>query len=178
MVKVGCDTINADRCTTSGYCFHDLHRSTAKMLKTNLLHPHILSACARAGHHSKILIADGNYPAASKIGPNAELVCLQLSPGIPTVAQVLQAILSVLPVDVFNTMGIDPTDEYASTEDPPVWQEFRQILRHADCQRELQPIQKWDFYSAVQSDDHVLTIQTADQTLWANLLLSVGVRRA
>ena len=33
-----------------------------------------------------------------------------------------------------------------------------------------------DFYRAVESSDHVLTIQTADQALWANVLLTVGVR--
>lgn len=147
------------------------------MLKTTLLHPDILRACARAGHHSKILIADGNYPAASKIGPRAELICLQLSPGIPTVAQVLKAILAEVPIDVFNTMGIDETDEYAQKEDPPVWNEYRKILKESGSNRQLEPIKKWDFYSAVQSDDHVLTIQTADQALWANLLLSVGVRK-
>jgi L-fucose mutarotase len=147
------------------------------MLRTTLLHPEILQACARAGHHSKILIADGNYPAASKIGSRAELVCLQLSPGIPTVAQVLKAILAEVPIDVFNTMGIDESDEYASKNDPPVWNEFRQILQQAGSSRQLLPIKKWDFYAAVQSDDHVLTIQTADQALWANLLLSVGVRQ-
>ena len=59
------------------------------MLKTTLLHPDILRVIARAGHHAKILIADGNYPASTKRGPNAELVCLNLSPGIVTVAQVL-----------------------------------------------------------------------------------------
>ena len=37
-------------------------------------------------------------------------------------------------------------------------------------------IPKWDFYEAVRSPDLVLTIQTADQALWANLLLTVGVR--
>ena len=147
------------------------------MLKTTLLHPEILRQCARAGHHSKILIADGNYPAATKIGPRAELVCLQLSPGIPTVSQVLEAILAQVPIDVFNTMGVDETDEYAQAEDPPVWQEYRRILREAGSNRELQPIKKWDFYQAVQSQDHILTIQTADQALWANLLLSVGVRK-
>lgn len=146
------------------------------MLRTTLLHPEILRACARSGHHSKILIADGNYPAASKIGSRAELVCLQLSPGIPTVAQVLRAILAEVPIDVINTMGVDQSDEYASQEDPPVWNEYRQILKDSGSSRELQPIIKWDFYAAVQSDDHVLTIQTADQALWANLLLSVGVR--
>ena len=40
----------------------------------------------------------------------------------------------------------------------------------------LEPIQKWDFYDAVMSDDHVLTIQTADQALWANVLLTIGCR--
>src|SRR5688500_15770327 len=81
------------------------HRSLA-MLKTALLHPDILRITARGGHHSKILIADGNYPAATKKGPNAELVCLQLTPGVPTVAQVLRALLSALPIDHVNTMGI------------------------------------------------------------------------
>ena len=33
-------------------------------------------------------------------------------------------------------------------------------------------------YKAVESADHVLTIQTADQALWANVLLSVGCRTA
>ena len=97
-------------------------------------------------------------------------------PGIPTVAQVFHAILSELPIDIINTMGIDQTDEYASQEDPPVWNEYRQILKDHSSKRELEPIVKWDFYDAVASDDHVLTIQTADQALWANLLLSVGVR--
>ncbi len=147
------------------------------MLKTTLLHPDILRLCAMAGHHSKILIADGNYPAASKIGPRAELISLQLMPGVPTVAQVLDAILSTVPIDVFNTMGIDPSDEYALQGDPPAWKEYRQIMARHGVQRELEPIVKWDFYQAVQSDDHVLTIQTADQALWANLLLSVGVRK-
>ena len=40
----------------------------------------------------------------------------------------------------------------------------------------LDPIQKWDFYAAVETPDHVLTIQTADQQRFANVLLSVGVR--
>ena len=94
------------------------------MLKTALLHPDILRIAARAGHHSKILIADGNYPASTKRGPNAELVCLQLTPGVPTVAQVLRALLSAQPVDHVNTMGIPADDPYAQQGDPPVWAEY------------------------------------------------------
>jgi L-fucose mutarotase len=40
----------------------------------------------------------------------------------------------------------------------------------------LEPIPKWDFYEAVNSPDHVLTIQTGDQALWANVLLTMGCR--
>lgn len=147
------------------------------MLKTTLLHPDILHAVSRCGHHAKILIADGNYPASSKKGPNAVVVPLQLMPGIPTVAQVFSALLTAIPIDLVNTMGIDPTDSYASAGDPPVWSEFRSILTETSSEITLEPIIKWDFYKAVESSDHVLTIQTADQALWANLLLTVGCRQ-
>jgi len=146
------------------------------MLKTQLTHPEILRVLARAGHHSKILIADGNYPASTKKGPNAELVSLNLTPGVVTVAQVLRAILSAAPIDHVNTMGIPADDPYAKFGEPPVWKEFRQVLKEARLKVKLEPILKWDFYKAVESPDHVLTIQTADQSLWANVLLTMGCR--
>lgn len=148
------------------------------MLKTTLLHPDILRICARAGHHAKILIADGNYPASTKCGPNAEVVCLQLTPGVPTVAQVLSAILSAVPIDVVNTMGIPADDPYAKFGEPPEWKEFRSLARDSGVVASVEPIAKWDFYKAVESPDHVLTVQTADQALWANVLLTVGCRTA
>jgi L-fucose mutarotase len=146
------------------------------MLKTSLTHPDILRVLARAGHHSRILIADGNYPASSKRGPQAELVCLNLAPGVVTVSQVLRAILSVAPIDHVNTMGIPPDDPYAQKGEPPVWADYRQILAGAGGGLKLEPILKWDFYRHVESPDHVLTIQTADQSLWANVLLTMGCR--
>jgi L-fucose mutarotase len=146
------------------------------MLNTSLTHPEILRVLARAGHHSKILIADGNYPASTKRGPNAELVSLNLSPGVVTVAQVLRALLSAVPIDHVSTMGIPPDDPYASEGEPPVWNDYRAILSEAGTGLSLAPILKWDFYAHVESPDHVLTIQTADQSLWANVLLTMGCR--
>src|SRR5204863_9804336 len=146
------------------------------MLKHQLIHPEINAVLGRAGHHSKILIADGNYPASAKRGPRAELVCLQLTPGVPTVAQVLRALVSALPVDALHTMGIPPDDPYAKFGEPPAWADFRTIAKEAGISAPLTPISKWDFYKAVESPDHVLTIQTADQALWANVLLTMGCR--
>jgi L-fucose mutarotase len=146
------------------------------MLKHQLIHPKINEVLGRAGHHSKILIADGNYPASTKRGPKAELVCLNLSRGIVTVAQVLRAVLSAIPVDRVNTMGIPPDDPYAKRGEPPVWNEFRKALKEARLKLKLEPIPKWDFYAAVESPDHALTIQTGDEALWANVLLTIGCR--
>jgi L-fucose mutarotase len=144
------------------------------MLKHQLIHPKINEVLARAGHHARILIADGNYPASTKKGPAAEVVCLNLSPGIVTVAQVLRAVLSAAPIDRVNTMGIPPDDPYAHHGEPAAWKEFREILGQAGLKTPLEPIQKFAFYEAVNSPDHVLTIQTGDQALWANVLLTMG----
>ncbi len=146
------------------------------MLKTSLTHPDILRVLARAGHHAKILIADGNYPASSKRGPHAELVSLNLAPGVVTVAQVLRAILSAAPIDHVATMGIPADDPYAQHGEPPVWADYRAGLAASGSKLTLEPILKWDFYQHVESPDHVLTIQTADQSLWANVLLTMGCR--
>ena len=147
------------------------------MLKHLLIHPEINEVLARAGHHAKILIADGNYPASSTLGPNAELVSLNLMPGVVSCTQVLEALLSAMPIQAANTMGIPSDDPYALQGDPPIWAEYRGLFQRANNPVVLQPIPKWDFYDAVASRDHVLTIQTGDRALWANLLLTMGVRK-
>lgn len=146
------------------------------MLRHKLIHPKINEVLGRAGHHSRILIADGNYPAASKIGPRAELVSMNLMPGLITCNQALEAVLSAIPVEEIQTMMYETTGPYALTEDPPVWAEYRETIRQAGLDLELEPVEKWQFYDAVATPDHVLTIQTADQQRYANILLSIGVR--
>ena len=148
------------------------------MLNGSLVHPEILRILATSGHHSKVLIADGNYPAANKRGPRAKLVSLQLMPGVPTVAQVFEALLGAVRIDEVFTMGVDRADSYAAATpgDPPVWADYRRILAALKSPCQLEPIVKWDFYKAVASEDHVLTIQTADTQPWANLIVSLGCR--
>jgi L-fucose mutarotase len=146
------------------------------MLRHKLIHPQITAVLAAAGHHSTVLIADGNYPAASKRGPRAELISLNLMPGIPTCNQILEAILSAIPVEAIQTMQTETTGPYALDGDPPVWDDYRKTIKEANLDLELQPIDKWAFYEAVSTPDHVLTIQSADQQRYANILLTIGVR--
>ncbi|MGF1582638.1 MAG: RbsD/FucU family protein [Gemmataceae bacterium] len=146
------------------------------MLNYQLIHPQISGILASAGHHAGILIADGNYPASTKKGPNAQVVSLNLMPGIVTCNQVLQAVLSAIPIDAIYTMTPETEGPYALDNDPPVWAEYRQTITDAGLDLELLQIEKWEYYDTVMTPDHVLTVQTADQQIFANLYLSVGVR--
>lgn len=146
------------------------------MLLHKLIHPRINEILGRAGHHAKILIADGHYPASTKKGPNAELVSLNLAPGVVRCTQVFEAILSAVPIDGVHTMMYEENDPYTLSGDPPVWNEYRDVLQRAGMNLKLEPIKKWDFYEVVATPDHVLTVQTGEMQRFANLLLSVGVR--
>ncbi|QDV13452.1 D-ribose pyranase [Rosistilla oblonga] len=148
------------------------------MLKHELLHPKINEVLARGGHYSKVLIADGNYPAYHTLGPSAELVSLNLAPGLVSCCQVLATLLTAIPIDAANTMMYPQSGPYALPADPPVWDEFRKLFADAKSDVQLEPIEQMQFYDAVRSREHILTIQTGDQAIFANLLLTVGVRRA
>lgn len=145
------------------------------MLTTRLIHPQILEALGRAGHHSKVVIADGNYPAATTLGPNATHVSLNLAPGVVSATQVLEALAGVMPIESAHAMDYERSGPYALEQDPPIWNEYRKILKNAGYEIDLDLIEKWKFYEFASDKDVVLTIQTADQRLFANLVLATGV---
>ena len=151
------------------------------MLKTDLIHPEILRILGTAGHHAKILIADANYPASTKKGPNCEVIYLNLAPGLPSVAQVLECILAVHPVEeavIMDPLREDPAIAgYPSDWEPPVWKSYREVFANSDQDQELKKIQKWEYYDYVCTPDHLLTIQTGEQEMYANICLATGVRR-
>jgi L-fucose mutarotase len=141
------------------------------MLKSQLIHPQILSALGKAGHGAKVLISDGNYPHWPKHGPNAEVVFLNLAPGQVLVTDVLKALLTAIYVEKAEVM--DPKG--ALPQDPPIWNEFREILHAAKADLELDKIDRFGFYDAASTPEICLTVATGDQRIYANLLLTIGV---
>jgi L-fucose mutarotase len=145
------------------------------MLKSQLIHPQILHALARGGHGAKVLISDGNYPHWPKHGPSAEVVFLNLAPGQVLVTDVLRALLSTIPVERAEVMDYARSGPYALGGDPPIWGEFRQLLREAGEDMELEKIERFKFYDTAGTPDVCLTVATGDQRIYANLLLTIGV---
>jgi len=135
------------------------------MLAYKLINPPIIAALSGAGHGAKVLIADSNYPASTKIGPNAELVYLNLTPGMPSATDVLKSLLDAIEVESAAVMQPD------SGNDPDIFAEFTQTLPK---NVEMKRLGRFEFYDAVTDPDTCLVIQTGEQRLYANLLLTLG----
>ena len=134
------------------------------MLKGTLIHPDIVAALALCGHGDKVLIADGNYPLASKTG-EAETVYLGLTPGMPTVTDVLAAIQSVVEIEKAEVM--EPADGTV----PEVFGEFQKMLGGM----ELSKLDRYEFYDACCQRSVRLAVSTGEKRIFANLLLTIGV---
>jgi len=148
------------------------------MLNGPLLQPEILAALARAGHGARVLIADGNYPASTTLGPNAQLVSLNLAPGIVSASQVLHALVGQVEFERACVMDYARSGAYALAAEPPIWADFQATLRAGQSALELEPVERQAFYAAAAAPDVALVIATAETALYANLLLTIGVRRA
>jgi L-fucose mutarotase len=136
------------------------------MLKYQLIHPEILGALGGAGHGSKVLIADGNYPFSTRAHPNARRVYLNLAPGLVTVTDVLRALIGAIPIEAAEVMGPD------SGEEPSIFADFRGIL---PPDLALKRLGRFEFYDAARESDTALVIATGEQRIYANILLTVGV---
>ena len=145
------------------------------MLKGQLIQPDILEVLGRAGHGSKILIADGNYPFITKLGPHAQLVNLNLSPGLVDCVQVLEALVTAIPIEEAAVMQYATTGPYALESEPEIWARFRDTLGTVGYTNPMKTIERFAFYDEAGTQDVALTIATGEQRIYANLLLTIGV---
>jgi L-fucose mutarotase len=145
------------------------------MIQGKLIHPQILGALARAGHGSKVLISDGNYPHWTARGPNAEVVYLILAPGMLGVCEVLRVVMTAVPIEHAMVMSTGKNGSDAVEKAPEIWGEFRELLQTTGCRGELAQVERFAFYKAAGGADVCLTIATGEERIFANLLLTIGV---
>ena len=134
------------------------------MLKTQLIHPELMGLLAHCGHGDKILIADGNYPLATETGDAAK-VYLGLCPGLPTVTQVLDAVMSVVRIERVESMS--PCDGRT----PEIFADYRE--RFGDMP--IEELSRYDFYAAGADPKVRIAISTGEKRFYADLILTIGV---
>lgn len=133
------------------------------MNKGKCINPCILAAVSRLGHGDKILIADGNYPLASKTG-EAEKIWVSLSPGLPSVTDVLAALQSVINVEAAAVM------QPSEGPDPGIFADFTTMLGGMALER----LDRYGFYDECVRPSLRLAIATGEQRTFANILITVG----
>lgn len=139
------------------------------MLKGPLTHPTLIGALAAAGHGSKVLIADGNYPHSTGAREGAVRIHLNLRPGLPTADDVLDVLAKTIPIEAVAVMVP------GGGEKVPAHEGFRLALAKGVAWTELG---RFEFYEACRTHDVAIVIATGEQRVYANILLTVGVQVA
>jgi L-fucose mutarotase len=148
------------------------------MLKLPVLHPRILAALGSAGHLSKVLISDGHYPHSTAPNPRAEVVWANFTPGVIGAAQALAMVADLVAIEQVAVMAPNPAGEFAMDHEPPIWSEFRQILKtRASFPHEMTKLFKPEFNAQARGEDVALVIATAETQIYGNVLVTIGVVR-
>ena len=133
-----------------------------------VLSPDLLWTLRAMGHGDEIALTDANFPATA-LGER----CHRLD-GL-SATTVLQAILSVLPLDSFVP---DPALVMQVVDDPdavpPVVAEFQAIITAtADHQAQVATLERFAFYDRAKSAFAI--VQTGETRLYGNIILKKGV---
>lgn len=140
------------------------------MIYGAMIHPPLLRALAGAGHGAKILIADSNYPHETLANPRSSVVFLNLAPGLINATDVLEVLKKTVPIEAAALMVPAPETGHV---DIPIHDEFRAALPGVD----ISEISRWDYYTAAADDSVAVVIATGEARIYANLLLTIGVRQ-
>ena len=140
------------------------------MLKNmpSILSPDLLKILMEMGHGDEIVIADGNFPAASM----AQRLIRLDGHGIP---EILEAVLNFFPLDTYvkspvGLMAVAPGDHTK----PVIWDEYRKIiLESKEPFKEFEYIERFAFYERARKAYAV--IATSEPALYANIILKKGV---
>lgn len=133
-----------------------------------VLSPDLLHALRAMGHGNEIVIADANFPGES-LGPT----CIRADGS--TASRILQAVLSVMPLDSFVP---DPalTMQVVGEPDavPEAVADFQRIIREtADNPAKIQTLERFAFYERAASAFAI--VQTGERRLYGNIILKKGV---
>ncbi|MBD2867472.1 L-fucose mutarotase [Paenibacillus arenilitoris] len=135
---------------------------------SKLISPELLKVLSEMGHSDEIVLADGNFPAAS----HAQRLIRADGHGA---AELLDAILRLFPLDQYVSkpavlMQVTPGDQVQT----PIWDEYRAVIKErAGLEEAVEEIERFAFYERAKRAYAV--IATGESALYANLILKKGV---
>jgi L-fucose mutarotase len=133
----------------------------------NLLPPELLKILMEMGHGDEIVLGDGNFPAASC----AKRLVRCDGHGVPTL---LDAILSLMPLDTSVDKPAALMDTAAPGEEPAIWERYREILQKYEPENhKIEKVERFAFYERAKNAYAV--VATGETAGYANIILKKGV---
>ncbi|MCM3782364.1 L-fucose mutarotase [Neobacillus mesonae] len=134
----------------------------------SLLSPELLKILAEMGHGDEIVLADGNFPAAS------HGVRLIRGDGL-NIPDLLRGILTLFPLDQYTGQPVALMDVVpGDTVETPIWDEYRDILTTSNNQdSSIELMERFEFYERAKKAYAI--VATSESALYANIILKKGV---
>jgi L-fucose mutarotase len=133
-----------------------------------LISPELIKILMEMGHGDELVIADGNFPAASIAQRLVRADGLDIPP-------LLDAILTVFPLDQYverpvALMAVVSGNPYQ----PVIWEEYRSIVkRHEAGFSDFEFVERFAFYERAKKAYAVLA--SSEKALYANIVIKKGV---
>ncbi|MBP7052490.1 MAG: L-fucose mutarotase [Phycisphaerae bacterium] len=133
-----------------------------------ILSPELLKILMEMGHGDEIVLADGNFPAASV----AQRLVRCDGHGVP---ELLEAVLKLFPLDTFVAqpvalMAVVPGDK----TQPTIWETYRTLVKSSGERfSDFEFIERFAFYERAKKAYAV--VATSEKALYANVILKKGV---
>ncbi|MCC2461124.1 fucose isomerase [Bacillus mobilis] len=133
-----------------------------------IISPDLMKILLEMGHGDEIVLADGNFPAASC---GAKLIRCEGH----GVLEVLQAILQFFPLDTYSDHSVslmkvvkgDPTT-------PSIWGTYDAVIKQYDTYFDsFEMIDRFAFYERAKKAYAI--VATSESALYANMILKKGV---
>ena len=134
----------------------------------NILSPELLKILMEMGHGDEIVLADGNFPAAS----NAQRLIRCDGHNLP---DLLDAILQLFPLDArvkqpVSLMGVDQDDNYI----PEIRKDYKHIVSKYDSHiTDFEIVERFEFYERAKKAYAI--VATSEMARYANIILKKGV---
>ena len=144
------------------------------MLKNipSILSPELLKLLMEMGHGDEIIIADGNFPAASIAEHTISGQLIRMDGhGVPVV---LEAILSVCPLDQYEDKALGLMEVCPGDDCPtPIWDEYRTIAKASgEPFEDFEYVERFAFYERAKKAYAV--IATSEAAQYANVIVKKG----
>lgn len=131
-----------------------------------IISPELLKVLMEMGHGDEIVLADGNFPAASC----ARRLVRADGHGVP---ELLEAILELFPLDTYQTPVYLMEKSAGDNVPTPIWDIFDKTVKKYEPLAKTALVERFAFYE--QAKRAYAVVATGESALYANIILKKGV---